>query len=296
MKLYCLAHGADLDGLGCHAIMERYAAREGYEIEHYYVDYYNLGEVVETLPEMKGDMVVLADLGYNPSFSALLEKLDSLGMDNDVSWFDHHDWSAAPVFDNIKFTIDPSTCGSGIVRRHFMPDDEISGAIVALACDHDFRKDNPLAWKLYELIPGKYGKDALMARLAQGEYWDEELEKFYNDYQERKKEGFAFLFDHTKTYDVGALTFQLAYSTDVLSSTLASKELLKKDIDVAICIWPKGKMSFRRNNKAVDIKALAALFDGGGRDEAAGGFFEETHEDNYHEVFDRIMKRIKATF
>ena len=56
-------------------------------------------------------------------------------------------------------------------------------------------------------------------------------------------------------------------------------------------------MSFRRNNKEINLAELARLFNGGGREVAAGGNLRrEIKIEEVLEVFEEVIKKIKKIF
>src|SRR3990172_2870634 len=97
----------------------------------------------------------------------------------------------------------------------------------------------------------------------------------------------------SKLNKVGPYTCLMGFSRDELSSTLATSRLLEEGTDLVLCLWASGKVSLRRNNPSVDLRSLAELFGGGGREEAAGGYLgRRVAEERYLEVFEEAVERL----
>ncbi|NOZ59577.1 MAG: hypothetical protein GXO66_08410 [Euryarchaeota archaeon] len=297
MALHCIAHKKDLDGLGSHAIVRRFAEREGEEVVHYFADYDDLaGIIVELSGKLRGERVIIADLGYNEEVLSALEALARLCGANEVTWVDHHDWQGgeAVLELGLRFIHSSELCAAELVQRELMPEDAIAREIARLAHAHDFREEDELAWKLYDVISSGYDKMSFVEALSRGEFWNGEFEEAYRKYQHAKEKGYAYLEEHLEVREVGGYTCALALSKKYLSSTLASLHLQKKGTDFVVVVYPDGKLSFRRNNPRVNLRKIAQLFGGGGREVAAGAKLGiEVTEENYREVFAEIVRRIE---
>ena len=299
MAYICIAHKKDLDGLGSHAIMRRFASDAGEEIIHYFADYDDLAEIIVKLSrEVKGESVVIADLGYNPKVLSARGALERLCEASQVIWIDHHDWQGGEEILKLRLRFIHSTelCAAELVQREFMPDDEVSREIARLAHAHDFRESSELAWKLYDVISSGYDKLSFVEALARGEFWNEEFEEAYRQYQHAKQKGYAYIDEHTEVFNISGYTCAMALSKKYLSSTLASLYLQQRGTDFVVVVYPDGKLSFRRNSSEVNLRKIAQLFGGGGRDVAAGAKIEkEVTEENYKEVFREIVNRIAGS-
>jgi len=292
-----IAHDRDVDGLGCHAILHRYCDLNGLPSKHLFVSYNDFCNKLAKIKGVKDEEIVLGDLGHSDMISGCLAELEEAGTLNKVRWFDHHDWIGVDFPKNVEMNIDMSKCGAELVADAYLPEDEIASKIASLARAHDFMGKDELAWKLYDVISSGFDKSTLVGFLSQGIYWNDELEASYQGYQDQKKKGFAYLGEHSKLYGIGEWTCLLGFSKPYLSSTIAANHLLEKDPDFAICAYPSGKLSFRRNNPDVDLRYIATLFGGGGREEAAGGQSgAPVTEDDYLKAFDDIMDRISLAF
>lgn len=295
-KLLCLAHGRDVDGIGCHAILHRYGKLKGLEMGHSFADYDKFCRCLKEIPA-NGAEVVIADLGYNKAFSECIDLLESLSVKNEVKWFDHHDWAGIKLDLPIEFVISSEVCAAELIQKRYLPEDGIAKEIASISHAHDFREEHDLAWRLYEVISSGYDKLKLVEALSEGNYWNRELEEAYRVYQRVKEEGFSYLDEHSKLYKVGGWTCLIGFSPDALGSTLASDHLLEKNTDFVICIWGNGKMSFRRNAENINLVGIASIFDGGGREEAAGGFYHKpVDERNYLKIFEEIMERLSMIY
>lgn len=288
-----IAHDRDVDGIGCHAITHRYCEKNRIPVKHLFVDYVDFCSKLADIRGASGEEIVLADLGYSDMISGCMPDLEDAGRRNEVRWFDHHDWRGIKRPEHVEMNIDMTKCGAELIAAEYLPDDEVASRMASLARAHDFMGKDELAWKLYDVISAGFDKKRLVELLSKGVFWNEELEACYAEYQVKRKEGFDYLDGHSKLYEIGNLKCLFGFSKPFLSSTIASLHLLEKDPDFIICIWPSGKLSFRRNNPTVDLKTIAAIFEGGGRDVAAGGHYgKNVTEDNYQSVFDDIAKKV----
>ncbi|MBI4344262.1 MAG: hypothetical protein HY555_01610 [Euryarchaeota archaeon] len=298
--ILCIAHSKDVDGIGCHAIAHRYATLKGIPIEHRFVGYMALCETFQEAAGGSWGEVIVADLGYNAGLEGCLDALRVLGDKTKVRWFDHHDWSGkgAVLQLPIEFHLRPEVCASEALAGALLPGDGVAEKVAAMARHHDFREEDAGAWRLYEVISSGYDKLRLVEALAEGVFWSEELEDCYRGYQRVKEEGYRYLEARTRLYKVGPYTCLLGFSRDELSSTLAASRLLEGGTDLVLCLWASGKVSLRRNNPSIDLRALAELFGGGGREEAAGGYLghrvaEERYLEAFGEAAERLAKGLK---
>jgi oligoribonuclease NrnB/cAMP/cGMP phosphodiesterase (DHH superfamily) len=299
MAVQCIAHKKDLDGLGSHAIVRRFAGETGEEITHYFADYDDLAEIIVKLSEeAEGEKVIIADLGYNSGVLSAKDALAKLCTANEVIWIDHHDWDGGEEILRLKLRFIHSTqlCAAELVQREFMPHDEVSQEIARLAHAHDFREESELAWKLYDVISSGYDKLSFVEALSRGEFWNEEFDEAYNKYQLAKEKGYAYLEEHLEVFEVNGYTCAMALSKKYLSSTLASLYLQRKGTDFVIVVYPDGKLSFRRNNPKINLRKIAQIFGGGGREVAAGAKIDKAvTEENYSQVFREIVEKIEES-
>lgn len=296
-KILVVAHERDVDGLGCHAIVHRYAALKHRPVKHFLTDYANIAKVLSSFVSITGKEIVIADLGYSDALFGILDELRKLSSNNEVRWFDHHDWTGGEELLSlpIDFKLDTSLCASELVQRHYLPLDEVAIKIASLAHDTDFMLADELAWKLYDLISSGYDKHELVSSLARGLFWNPAFEARHQAYQKTKAKAFAYLEEHSKDYRVADLKITLGFAGKELSSTLAANHLLKRKGDIALCLWESGKLSFRRNNDKVDLGKLARHFEGGGHAYASGGFYRSPVDGtNYLEAFEIIVKKLEA--
>ena len=299
MALHCIAHKKDLDGLGCHAIVRRFAMERGEQVVHHFADYDDLADTILKLSRgIEGERVIIADLGYNAEVLSARDALAELCGANEVTWIDHHDWQGGEEILKLELRFIHSTelCAAELVQREFMPHDRVSEEIARLAHAHDFREEDELAWRLYEVISAGYDKLSFVEALSRGEFWDQEFEDAYTKYQRAKEKGYAYLEEHLEVFDLNGYTCAVALSKKYLSSTLASLYLQEKGTDFVVVVYPDGKLSFRRNNPKINLRRIAQLFGGGGREVAAGAKIqEEVTEDNYRQVFRSIVDRILSS-
>ncbi len=292
-----IAHDRDVDGLACHAILHRHCVSKGLEIRHLFVDYSDLCEKLQRIGDARGEEIVIADLGFSDAISGCQPLLEELAKTNELKWYDHHDWTGVKLSGAIELVLDAEGCAAELVADAYMPEDEVSSRIAELARAQDFMGEDKLAWELYDVISAGFDKTKLVELLSRGVFWNDELEACHSKYQELKVKAFTYLDEHSKYYRLGDWTCLMGFSTNGLSSTIATGHLLEKNADFAICAWPSGKMSFRRNNQEIDLKKIAALFGGGGRAAAAGGQYERSiSEENYLRAFEDIMERISLGY
>jgi oligoribonuclease NrnB/cAMP/cGMP phosphodiesterase (DHH superfamily) len=296
MVLHCIAHKKDLDGLASHAILRRFARKTGEEVVHHFADYDDLAEIIGRLSgALRGERIVIADLGYNSKLLTALGALTKLCETNHVTWVDHHDWQGGEAVLKLGFRFIHSSelCAAELVQREFMPQDDVARELARLAHAHDFRESNELAWRLYDVISSGYDKLSFVEALSRGEFWNEGFEEAYKKYQLAKEKGYAYLESHLRFFSVDGYTCAVALSKKYLSSTLAALYLQEKGTDFVIVVYPDGKLSFRRNNPEINLRKIAQLFGGGGREVAAGAKLErEVTEENYLQVFREIVDAI----
>jgi oligoribonuclease NrnB/cAMP/cGMP phosphodiesterase (DHH superfamily) len=94
-EILIIAHDRDVDGLGCHGIMRRYASLSRRPIRQFFADYDNMMEVLLGLRGAAGKEIIIADLGYNDALLEILGGLKKISQNNRMRWFDHHDWNGA---------------------------------------------------------------------------------------------------------------------------------------------------------------------------------------------------------
>jgi oligoribonuclease NrnB/cAMP/cGMP phosphodiesterase (DHH superfamily) len=296
-EILIIAHERDVDGLGCHGIMRRYASLNHLSIEHFFTDYANMTKVLRSVSGATEKEIIIADLGYSDALLEILGELKKISQSNRVRWFDHHDWKGAGELLSlpIEFNIDQTLCASELVQRSYLPRDEVAIKIASLAHNTDYMLKDGLAWKFYDLISSGCDKLELVKSLAKGDFWNDAFEMRYQDYQKTKAKAFASLEERSRDYKVAGLKVTLGFSGKELSSTLAANHLLKNKGDITVCLWKNGKLSFRRNNDRIDLGKLARHFKGGGHAYAAGGFYPSpVDESNYVKAFEGIVKKLEA--
>lgn len=293
LMIICIAHRKDVDGIASHAIVRRYAEQENIEIEHHFVSYDDIGESLKRVESARDETVVVADIGYNRNIP--IESVEKIAQNNRFLWFDHHNWEKVEILKaGVEFIHSFEKCAAELVQEYLLPEDEVAKTLAELAHYHDFRKENELAWKLYDVISSGFDKMEIVKRLASGDFWNREFEDAYEKYQKAKQKGYKFLDKHTIIKKINGYTLAIGLAPKYLSSTLACLHLQKRDVDFVIVLYPDGKMSFRRNNPEIDLVEIAELFEGGGREYAAGGRLEEeVSEENFTQVAEKVLATIK---
>ncbi len=291
--IICLAHKRDLDGIGCHAILKRHAMKNDIEIENIYVDYNDLITKLRFKKHLKDKIFIIADLGFTKEFLNNIETLKKISKKNLVYWIDHHDWSSfIKHLENIdiKLVIDKNYCASELTWLEFEKNDEICKRIAYYARLHDFMvtnsRDFEHSMKLYEVIASRYlDYDYIAEELAMGNFWNNKFEEAYEYYYTKKNNVIKYSLKTFKVYDIKDIKFGIVLYKDISATSVSLHFLNNYDIDFIICCTTRGRISFRRKTKKVNMVELAKLFNGGGREDAASANLEKriTTED-----FDRI--------
>lgn len=292
--IICIAHRKDLDGLVSHAIVRRYALQQSLGIEHHLVSYEDIGRELNELRVSRHNLIVVADLGYNPTIP--VEVVRELSEINTLVWIDHHDWSSGRelLMAGFKFIHSEELCAAELAWKYFLPRDRVAREIASLAHSHDFCEAGELAWKLYDVISSGYNKLKFIDSLARGETWSEEFQAAYERYQGAKERAYSFMEEHLIEGSVGGYSYAIALSPKYLSSTLAGLYLQGRGKDFVVAVYPDGKLSFRRNSPSVNLARVAQLFNGGGREAAAGGRLElEVKKENFKRVSGEIVGKIR---
>lgn len=293
-EILAVAHGRDLDGIACHAILHRYARLKGSKIRHFFVDYENFYDTIRRV-FVKNAEIVIADIGYNGKILESAEALRKLGRSNSLKWFDHHTWPRANPLAFVKFKVDKKTCGAVLVFKHYLPRDSTARELAKLAYYSDFKVGNARVLKLQDVMASGYGRSKLTKLFSRGVFWNAELEKRYRRYQGTKRRAYKYLDANSKYYKVGKWRCAIGLSPDELSSVISTERLLKKRADFVICMWKSGKISCRKNNAEVNIEKIAKIFNGGGREIASGGSLgRRINEKNYLKIFDEVIEKVRG--
>lgn len=299
--IICFAHKRDLDGIGCHAIIKRHAKKHGISVENVYVDYNELiGELIRR-KSLRNKIFIIADLGFTNKFSENIKVFREISLRNEFYWIDHHEWDEyKEVIENlnIRFLIRKDKCASEIIHEFFEKGDPISEKISKYARLHDFMiiedKDFMHALKLYEVIASHMlDYDYIAEELSKGNFWNEKFEEAYEFYQITKRKELEYCRRNLKLYKVGDLKFGITLYKNISATTVAMNLLNEYDLDFIICCTKKGRLSFRRKNKKIDMVKISKLFNGGGREDASSA---SLNRDISIRDFDSIASRIIDAF
>ncbi len=304
-KIICFAHKRDLDGIGCHAILKRHAKKHGIEIENVYVDYGDLIREIRKREDVRNSIIVIADMGFSDNFINHIDLFKKISNRNIVYWMDHHNWDKYKdiiKFLNIKFIIDKDLCASEIVYNFFDRNDEISKKISRLARIHDFMLTNDdefnLAFKIYEVISSHMlDYDYIAEELSNGNFWNESFEQIYNRYNILKRYELEKCRKNLRIYKVCGLKFGITLYSNISATTVSYYLLNEYDLDFIVCCTKKGRLSFRRRNKKVDMVEISELFGGGGREDASSASYgREISEKDFDEIASVIVNHLNKKY
>ncbi len=283
-----IAHNRDVDGLGCHALVKRYCMKRECKLIHIFADYDDIEKILKRL-DVKNERIIVADLAYKRIFG---KEIKRIALKNDIVWIDHHN-AEFPV--PVKSIIKKTDSAAVLLKEYLKLSDWVSMRIAEVASNHDQRRDDPLAFKLYDVISSGFSKRRYVELLSNGFLWQNEFEKAYRDYLKIKEKAFNELEKNIKEYAVRSYRIAIALSPKTLSSTIACDFLKNKGYDVIIAVWNDGKMSFRKNNKRINLIDIAKSFGGGGREDASGAYLgKKVDKSNFDKIADEIFEKIKS--
>ncbi len=316
MHYYIASHRRDPDGICSAAILTRYAQQNNSQFKLFFCDYVSLENDLQVInTQMKnGSFVILIDLGLDarlwPSVKMFLE--NTINKNIRVYWGDHHEWPAELIGKVRAFGVELDRSSSKeavsteIVKQRFLPQDLIAHRLSIMARDHDlWLKKDPIATKLADVISYYNFLDnetvtsplltQLTYKLAEGHYWDNQLEDAYTEYLTKKKKLLKQCMDSAQVRKLGKFQVVLFYANSLISSTEAGNFALEQFLtDLSVGIWPDGRLGFRRANIALDCSAIASLFDGGGHVFAAGAEWPDPiPEQEYRRVMELVKERIR---
>jgi len=314
--IHIVAHGVDVDGLASHSILEIYAKKRGIKTIHCFVDYQDVGSVLENISRIikSDDEVIIADIGYEKelvySFLNRYREMAKI-----TSWFDHHKWEDRAKEEAKKILkeviIDESRCAAEILKERFLPDDRFVQELASIARVHDFYDFESgiyeHARKLQDVIVSGYSKEAIVKQLSSGIFWIENFETVHKKYREVIRPNAIAEMDSTiMKYSVVTSDNIVASVTAVfVPNILESKDIRaylmlnedkKDERDVIIAIWSNGRIAYEgRSEKFRKIlEKINENFKGGGRGLAGGATYSESVSmENYKICFDEIIKAIK---
>jgi len=287
--LYIVTH-TDLDGAGSAAAAIIAHGRKPEEATILYAEPYNIHERLQDILEYveEDDIVILSDLGPNKnSFEETVRMIAEMaGKGAKVYWYDHHIWDdedkAAVERAGATLTVDTSTCATGVVARYATRHagseyTEYLQKLESAVCAADlWRWDNPLAPKLFRVADSRYSdedrsawRDRLVAKLALGILWDDELEERLQDYVSKELAGFNKVLS-TVYVARGECAVAAAYkyrgppSNSFIGASLISRH----SADIAVIVRSNGGISLR--SRRVNVQRIARALGGGGHPRAAG--------------------------
>ncbi|MEA2004352.1 MAG: hypothetical protein U9O53_05370 [archaeon] len=326
--LYVVAHGIDVDGFACHAIIERYARENDIATEHYFVHHQDQGDdvitVIDALEKISsklidGDKILIADIGYNEALlNHFLETYSKPLFKNSVSWCDHHKWPES-VKNEVgyiadEFIVDIDLCASQIVQNRFLAEDMYAKEIGKCARQHDMidgkitdQESYNLASILQDVITSGHDKMDIVKTLADGEFPNSDFKSISQDYRTRIRPCAIEKMDHTiteyameKNDLVAKITMALVPefldSKDV-RAYLMDSEKKKKEPDAIIAIWENGRIAYEIQDEKhrFIIDKINTNYGGGGRGFVGGAKYDGSVDKiHYKQCFDEIMNVIKV--
>jgi len=296
ISIYC---SEKLDGVAAAAIVMRHAILS--KLPAHFGGFLHTDALDDELKDMAQDehkLVFVLDVPILPEHLALLEKVNA--MNKIVYWNTHDATSIVPpskIFDKAE----NNKCSAELAQQRFLPQDQIAKKLAEFAHEVKFwQVQNETALKLADLIAAQYNPVELLDSMARGAFWNPQFETFHKEVLQKKN---AALDELMKTLLIKSYVnyrFGFAIAASILNTADACQRILDghAGVDVAVVLYRDGRIGFRRRDEcAVDVKALAELFNGGGRPFAAGAKLGMTvSKDNLPEVLFHLDQAFKNFF
>jgi len=288
--LFIVTH-TDLDGAGSAASAIIAFGRKPEEATIIYAEPYNIHEKLRDIAEYvgDGDILVISDLGPNKSsFEETVRILAEIaGRGGRVYWYDHHIWADEDVEAvekaGARITVDTSTCATGVVARYATQHagseyTDYLRELESAVCAADlWRWNHPLAPKLFRVADSRYSdedrsewRDRLVAKLALGTLWDDEMEDRLQDYVSKELAGFNKVLSTTYVADGKKCRVAAAFKRrgPPSNSFIGASLLSRYQADIAVIVRSNGGISLR--SRRVNVQLIARELGGGGHPRAAG--------------------------
>lgn len=144
-------------------------------------------------------------------------------------------------------------------------------------------KKRELSVKLSRILSLGFNRYKIISMLAQGEFWNTELEKVYLKAVEREKKLLKKAL--TKMYKIKVDNLKIAIVKSNIPAGIIADILAKEGYDVIAVVSRKGTVSLRRGNSRINLIPIAKRLHGGGHPYAAGGNLK-------YNILDRILARL----
>lgn len=278
--VYCYT---GLDGIASAAILLRMLKIKQYSYKIEFLDYSNAGQVFDEMAELRETLIFILDFPPHevPDLKNRVKKVERNY--NKIIYWNSHIKSPDDVkqfaAEHSKFTdFDEGRCSAYMTSERFTPKDKGAFDLRAIAHDQEFwvRQDER-SGKLADIIASGYNKKELVESLARGIVWSERFEQLRQEYIVKKEKASQDLVKSIIVHYYSPYNFGFAFASSLLSTADAGQKVLEdKKIDISVVIYKDGKLSFRRSELAqIDLREVAAIFNGGGHAYAAGGKLPE---------------------
>jgi len=298
-------HSIDPDGICSGAIL----LRRGFEIKFFDYSPMDYAQLLRDLPPKS--FVVIADIGLDEKYrNSIIEKVKKARKEgSEIFWLDHHEWEYEELEKFCKIEVSKEYCGAELVFKYF-GEDELDLALARIARDHDieawkhdppqpqYAVSFPLASVIFYLnMPQREERELkkVIGELSEAEpedlsnknfedpfYWSEFLKRLYKSSKKAEEKEKARILKTAEVLEVSDYRVGIACPI-YLSSSVAGELVLREFLaDLAILVYPNGKLSFR--SRKLDCSKIAELFGGGGHKYAAGAFTDLKKEEIVHKL------------
>ena len=314
-----LVHDTDADGYGT-AVMTRFSHPNAALLQVGNDDRLSVRDIgTFIVEELTGAAarVILADLSLNVSEEqSPVEAVQAyvapyLSGFEDVYVCDHHEWPAEAVewltdHNDITAIIDSDDetprCATKLLHDEYVSNatEELS-EFAAVTNDHDvWIKEDPRSDRLAQYAGladvETYVEEALdhgVAMLSNPQIVDQ-----LDEAEQQQRELCRLAMKRASFHDIGGKTLALVYGRYPRSET-GNWLLSETDADVTCMMQPSGGLSFRSSD-GESARALAEAFNGGGHNDAAGGWLKdlvvESDATTYEEFWGSLGKVIQDAF
>ncbi|MDE1857010.1 MAG: hypothetical protein KGH98_02915 [Candidatus Micrarchaeota archaeon] len=320
MQIYNVTHEADLDGIGCAAMLVR-----NYRVPLRNLVFLNyekrsfergMKEILDMKP--RDGMVVFSDFGMNdrlvPIAKRTLAALKRSG--NRILWIDHHPWSDRAIA-SVKSLCDVMVvgenekyCATELVYRLLCDRDAFGDRFMKLVHASDFAlmtRNEPtirrlaLAIKVMNWGNRDSNLRKLAGQMAEGMLTSPFIEAAHRKYLAESKANLKVLKDSLVLANPGRYTIGFGFSTRL--NTNAACEAIDRELhtDIRMYVDRVSGTAHLRSSKGVDCSRIAVFMGGGGHPQACGFQFDMKEFDNLSEkgiakYVDRMMDVAKKVY
>lgn len=296
ISVYC---SETLDGVAAAAIVMRHAVLQ--KLPHHFGGFLHPDRLEEELKDLAGDehkLVFVLDVSVSPDHLSVLEKINE--RNKLVYWNTPDAQSVVPpsrIFDRPE----GRKCAAELAKDRFLPKDRIAAQLAQLAHEVKFWElTDDHSRKLSNIIADGYNPMELLESLARGVLWNERFERFHREYQEKKRAAEEGLMRGLVIKSYVNYRFGFARAPSFLHSADACQHMLNghAGVDVAVVLYRDGRVVFRRRDGVgINIRQVAELFGGGGREFAAGARLNtQITNENVQDVLFHIDQALKNYF